>query len=59
MAAAVVIAAVFATRLSPRARTWVSRLHRPSWRHVGLMLTGAAISAGSVHVAVHAMGVQI
>lgn len=49
-------AAVFAARLSPRAKGWIDRLHRPSLHHVGHMLIGAAIAFGSVHLAIHGMG---
>ncbi len=52
----VLAGAVFAARLSPRAKGWIDRLHRPSLSHVGLMLVGAVIAFGSVHLVVHGMG---
>lgn len=59
IAAHVVIAGILGlavwagTRLSPRVRAVLDRLHRPSLRHVGVMLGSAAICAGSIHVLVH------
>ncbi len=45
--------AVFATRLSPRIKARFEHLHRPSLRHVGVMLAAALIVSGIVHLAVH------
>ncbi|MBU2991851.1 hypothetical protein Q4555_14195 [Octadecabacter sp. 1_MG-2023] len=53
LVAAIVSAAVFAARLSPRAHAWIERLHRPSLRHIGMMLAGAIAVAGSVHLIAH------
>lgn len=50
---AVIFGAVFAARLSPRAKAVIDRLHRPSLRHIGLMLIGMAVAAGLTHLAVH------
>ncbi len=49
----VALAAVFAARLSPRLRGWLTRVHRPSLRHVGLMMGSALMTAGVIHVVVH------
>lgn len=46
-------AGVFAARLSPRMRGWQARLHRPSVRHVAVMLGSAVTTAGIVHLTVH------
>ena len=45
--------AVFAARLSPRAKARIDRLHRPSLRHVTVMLAAALIVSGVVHLVVH------
>ena len=55
LAAALIAGALFATRLSPRAQTWLDRLHRPSLRHLRLMLMGATLSAGAVHIWIHGL----
>lgn len=49
-------AALFASRMSPRTRAWIDRLHRPSLHHVAVMLGSAAILAGLVHVSAHGLG---
>jgi len=54
-AAVLIIVGLFATRLSPAAQKWLNRLHRPSSRHLGLMLLGAALSAGTVHIWLHGL----
>lgn len=51
--AAVVSGAVFAARMSPRLQTFAARLHRPSLKHFGAMLSGAAMSALAVHFWLH------
>lgn len=56
IAAVAILAVVFAARLSERANGWLNRLHRPSLRHVGLMLGSAALSAGAVHLIAHGFG---
>lgn len=38
---------------TPRLRAWAARLHRPTPRHVGLMLLGAVIGAAVFHVSAH------
>ena len=53
LAAVVIAAGLFAARLSPRARMLIDRLHRPSLRHVGVMLLAAAASAGVIHLILH------
>jgi len=47
------IGAVFMARLSPRARGWIARLHRPSLAHVGAMLASATVFAGLAHLFIH------
>ena len=46
-------AAIFAARLSPRARAWLARIHRPRPAHLVAMISGLTASAGLVHLAVH------
>ena len=50
VAALALATALFAARLSPGMRARLARLHRPSWRHVGVMLASAAATAGLVHL---------
>ncbi|AKS45106.1 hypothetical protein SAMN05444287_0194 [Octadecabacter temperatus] len=52
-AAVVIGGALFAARLSPRARQFMDRLHRPSLRHIGVMMAAALSVAGLVHLVVH------
>ncbi|MDX8350804.1 hypothetical protein [Cognatiyoonia sp. IB215182] len=54
-AAAIIGAGLFVTRLSPAARQWLHNLHRPSLRHLGIMLLGAPLSACSVHIWIHGL----
>ena len=54
-AGAVIAGGVYAARLSPALRRRLARLHRPSWRHLLLMLAGAAMSAGAAHIWIHWM----
>lgn len=56
VAAVLVGAAVFASRLSPRLRAWIARLHRPSFRHAGAMLGCAACTFGTLHLFAHGFG---
>lgn len=53
LAAVIIGGALFAARRSPRARVWINRLHRPSLRHMGLMLASAVVVASSVHLVAH------
>lgn len=45
--------AVFASRLHPRLRQIIAKLHRPSWQHMQSMALGMAISAGLAHLIIH------
>ncbi|MCF2906531.1 hypothetical protein L0666_16175 [Octadecabacter sp. CECT 8868] len=49
-------AALFSTRLSPRLRGWMDRLHRPSLHHFAAMLGGAAMVVGAIHLSIHGLG---
>ena len=49
------VAFFFATRLAPKRQLQLNRLHRPSVRHVGLMLGSATTVAAAVHLAIHGM----
>ena len=51
--AVVLLATVFAARLSLGLHARLARLHKPSALHLALMLGTAATSAGFVHLAVH------
>ena len=51
--ALLLVAVFFAARLAPRLQTRLDRLHRPSLRHIGLMLGSAGMAAASVHFAIH------
>ena len=53
VAAILVAGAVFAARLSPGMRNRLTRLHRPSRRHLVVMLGSAAGSAALAHLIVH------
>lgn len=46
-------AAVFTARLSPRTKAMIDKLHRPTLRHVGIMLTAALITATAIHLTIH------
>ena len=54
--AVLLAAAVFAARLSPGLRARLGRLHRPSPRHIGLMLGSATLAALIVHFGIHGAG---
>jgi hypothetical protein len=55
--AAVAVGVVWAgTRLSPRLHRLAARLHRPTLRHVGLMLASAVGVAGLIHFGFHGLG---
>lgn len=51
--AALIVAAFFAARLSPKMRGLLARLHRPSLLHVAVMLCGAATLALAAHLIIH------
>ena len=53
LGAVVFVGAIFAARLSPGARDWMDRLHRPKPAHFALMLLSAGFSAGVVHLSLH------
>ena len=53
VAAVVLLGVLFAARLSPVWRARLDRLHRPSWRHVGIMAGCAFISGAIVHFYIH------
>ncbi len=53
VASVVLITGLFAASLSPSLRARLDRLHRPSLRHVGLMLGAALTMALIVHLVVH------
>lgn len=38
---------------SVRLRRALDRIHRPSWRHAGMMLAGAICAAGLTHIFLH------
>ena len=46
----VLAAGLLGARLSPRARGWMARLHRPGFRHMGAMMGSAFVTAGLVHM---------
>ncbi|MDX8347880.1 hypothetical protein SLH49_07770 [Cognatiyoonia sp. IB215446] len=54
-AATIIGAGLVVTRLSPAARQWLRNLRRPSLRHLGIMLLGATLSAGAVHIWIHGL----
>ncbi|MEJ6399084.1 hypothetical protein [Yoonia sp. 208BN28-4] len=56
LVAVVIAAGIFAARLSPRMRAWMSRLHRPSLGHIGLMAVGMAAGAVVIHLYQHGVG---
>ncbi len=47
------LAAILATRLSPRWRDRLSRLHKPSLPHVAQMFAGMAIASFMTHLWLH------
>jgi uncharacterized membrane protein len=47
------VGATFAARLSPRLNSLISRLHRPSFTHVGAMAAGLVASALIIHLSLH------
>mmetsp|Transcript_18462 Transcript_18462/g.30107 ORF Transcript_18462/g.30107 Transcript_18462/m.30107 type:complete len:99 (+) Transcript_18462:12345-12641(+) len=51
--AALVILPLIASRRLGWVRRVTDRLHRPSLRHIALMLTGAALATAITHVAIH------
>ncbi|MEN8841140.1 MAG: hypothetical protein ABF254_05320 [Octadecabacter sp.] len=56
LAAVVLGGALFAARLSPRARVVLERLHRPSLPHVAAMLGSAVLVAVALHFGIHGLG---
>ena len=46
-------AGYFASRLSPRARVVVARLHRPNLRHLAVMVAGAFGAVIVAHLSLH------
>lgn len=50
---AVILAGVFVARLSPAARVWMARLHRPSLSHLGHMAVGMLAGAAMLHLTQH------
>ena len=53
VAATLLTGTLFLARLSPRARGWLSRLHRPSGAHVLAMLAGMIGSSVAIHLSIH------
>ena len=53
LAVVLIVASLLAARLSPALKERLARLHRPSLRHVAVMLLGAMVSAGLVHLIIH------
>ncbi|MEL6958904.1 MAG: hypothetical protein AAGL89_08150 [Pseudomonadota bacterium] len=51
--AVLILGGVFATRLSPGLQARLKRMHRPSLRHVSVMLASAAVSAALAHLVIH------
>lgn len=47
------VLAVFAARLSPKVKSWIHRLPRPSLSHVLRMGGGAAFAIGLAHLSLH------
>ncbi|MEJ6640689.1 MAG: hypothetical protein QNL58_10210 [Octadecabacter sp.] len=56
--AVVMSGVVFAARLSPRAKTFIDRLHRPSLHHVAIMSVSALAISGAVHLVAHGFSIQ-
>lgn len=53
LGALILLAAVFASRLSPRTKALAERLHRPSLRHIAAMLASALFTGAIVHLLAH------
>lgn len=51
--AALIVGALFASRLHPRIQSLLAKLHRPSWSHLRDMLAGMALTAGFAHIILH------
>ncbi|MDB4213852.1 hypothetical protein N9741_03170 [Octadecabacter sp.] len=56
--AVVISGAVFAARLSPRAKAFIDRLHHPSLHHVAVMLASALAVSGAVPLVAHGFSSQ-
>lgn len=54
VAPVILLAAPFVA--SPRLRSWLARVHRPSRQHAALMLGGAALGAVLLHLFLHGFG---
>ena len=54
---AVIILPLIAARKLVWLQPFTDRLHRPSLRHITLMLAGAALAAAIVHVTLHGGGI--